>query len=123
MEGFNKIMTDIDKMVSSRMGFRKSLGMTAATNAPIIPPSRVGAKIGMMAGRSSAWCLSKPFTPTIHCRTMAMRFVPLATSAGRPSIIRAGKVKLDPPPARVFTAPAIKPAKTRRIAEVRDKSI
>ena len=37
------------------------------------------------------------------------RFVPLAILGGKPENIRIGKVKREPPPARVFITPAIKP--------------
>jgi hypothetical protein len=41
---------------------------------------------------------------------MAMRFVPLATEAGNPSIINTEREIILPPPARVFIKPTKTPA-------------
>ena len=41
---------------------------------------------------------------------MLILLVPLATAAGNPIKISTGKVSKEPPPAKVFTTPAIKPA-------------
>ena len=38
-----------------------------------------------------------------------MRFVPFAMSAGNPSTIKAGMVRLEPPPASVLIPPARNP--------------
>jgi hypothetical protein len=44
---------------------------------------------------------------------MAIRFVPFATFGGKPKKIKTGRVKREPPPARVFITPAKKPTITR----------
>lgn len=107
--GLTRIVKAMIKIVPSKTGFKYRLGISAAAVAPHIPPIIVGTSIGTTAGRSKVSCLSNPANPTKHCRVTAMRFVPFATSAGRPSIISTGRVKFEPPPATVFIPPAKKP--------------
>ena len=62
----------------------------------------------------------KVFTPLdknpaeldIVCKRILILLVPLATAAGKPIKISTGKVSSEPPPAKVLTTPAIKPAPT-----------
>ena len=85
------------------------MGINAAAIAPQMPPTAEGISIGISADRSNVSCLSYPASPTTHCNAMATRLVPLAISAGKPKIISAGRVRLEPPPATVLIPPAKKP--------------
>ena len=50
-----------------------------------------------------------PTVPKTDCIKRPTRFVPLAMLGGKPENIRIGKVKREPPPARVFMIPDIAP--------------
>ena len=121
--GRTRIMTDIVRMVISKMGLSATAGMVAAAIEPITPPNRFGTSIGSIAGTSSILCWLKPRTPTTHCSATATRLVALATSAGKPSNMSTGSVRLDPPPAIVFIPPAITPTAARMKSKVTSYSM
>ena len=50
-----------------------------------------------------------PALVTMLCIRMAIRLVPLATLGGRPKKISMGKVRSDPPPAKVLITPVTIP--------------
>ena len=49
-------------------------------------------------------------TPVNDWNSTPTRFVAFAISAGMPNIISAGRVSIDPPPARTLMKPANNPA-------------
>lgn len=108
----------IIRMVPNNIGFKYRLGISTAAIAPPTPPITVGISMGITAGRSRLLCLSKPARPTKHCKVTATRLLPLAISAGRPRIMSAGSVKLEPPPATVLIPPAKNPVIVSKSTEL-----
>jgi hypothetical protein len=77
--------------------------------APITAPTSAGADRKRLSLKSETPFLRKPAPANMLWTVIAKRFVPFATVAGRPVKISIGRVRSEPPPARVLINPAITP--------------
>jgi hypothetical protein len=96
--------------------------ISIAICAPIKDPTTADAPQYTLNGNVEMPLDLYPAAPVKDCKNIPNLFVPFATDGGRPKKMSTGSVNKEPPPAMVFTNPAMKPT-SKSQSKLKSKSV